>query len=101
MLANTEMKIPAAVVVALEITGSLKSQPGLGRGREVGGPAEQPRQARSDRVQHVSRRVAACNALRVGREHRNLLVPLLREIAQLHPLTLIGAFRIGAAVALE
>src|SRR5690349_19218377 len=95
------MKITAAVVVALEITGPLEGQPGLGRWREVGGPAKQPRKTRGNRVQHMSRRVAACNALRVSRKHRDLFVPPLREIASLHPLTLIGELRMGTAVALE
>src|SRR5580700_12252002 len=43
VLADAEMKIAGAVVVALEITGSLESQPSLRRGREVSGAAEQPR----------------------------------------------------------
>src|SRR5438477_7952855 len=101
MLANAEMKIPAAVVIALEIAGSLERQPGLRRGREVGGTAEQPRQARGDRVQHMSRRVAAGDALRVGRKRRNVSVPPLREVAPLHPLALISELRISVAVALE
>src|SRR5207248_4238521 len=101
MLANAEMKIPAAVVIALEITGSLESQPGLRRGREVGGAAEQPRQARGDRVQHMSRRVAAGDALRVGRKRRNVSVPPVREVAPLHPLALISELRISVAVSLE
>src|ERR1700756_2335787 len=49
----------------------------------------------------MSRRVAAGDTLRVGRKRRNVPVPPLREISPLHPLTLIGEFRIGAAVALE
>src|SRR6266850_7557637 len=100
MLADAEMKIPAAVIVALEIAGSLESQLDLGRGREVGGAAEQPRQTRRDRIQHLSGGVAAGDALGIGGECGNVFVPLLGEIAPLHALTLIGELRIGAAVAL-
>src|SRR5271166_5944893 len=99
MFADAEVEIPAAVVVTFEITGLLKGQPRLGRGRKVGGPAEKPRQTRGDRVQHVSRRVAAGDALRIGGKYRDVRVPSLGEIAPLHPLALIGEVGISAAVA--
>src|SRR5207302_8931479 len=101
MLADAEMKVAAAVIVAFEIAGALEGEPSLRRWREVGGAPEQPRQTRRDRIQHLRRGVAAGDALRIGGEYWNVSVPPLGEIAPLHALTLIGEFRMGAAVALE
>src|SRR5207237_2058816 len=98
--ADAEMEIAAAVIVGLEIAGAFEGEPGLCRRCKIGGPAEQPRQARGDRVQHVSRRIAAGYPLGIGGKDWDVSVPALGEVAPLHPLALIGQLGVRAPVAL-
>ena len=43
VLANAEVQIAAAVLVRLQIAGALEREPRLGRRREIGRAADQPR----------------------------------------------------------
>ncbi len=95
MLADAEVHVAAARRVGFEIAGAFKQEPGLGRRREVGGAADQPRVMRRDGVEHLARRIARGDAFGVGGENRKLRVPVRRQLALLHPRYLVG--QIGKA----
>ena len=92
-LAHAEVEVAPAAVARLEVACSVEREPRLRRGREVGGAADEPRDALRDRVQHLARRVAAREALRVGRELRDRRVPAVGKLAPLHALDLVGELR--------
>ena len=58
MLADAEVEVAAAVVAGREVAGALERQPGLGRGRQVGRAADQPRDVLGERVEHLRRRTS-------------------------------------------
>ena len=58
VLANAEMQIAAARRVGFEIAGAFEREAGLGRGREIGGAADQPGIMRRDGVEHLAGGVA-------------------------------------------
>src|SRR5205085_4141475 len=64
----------------------------LGRGREVGRAADEPRDVPGDGVQDLRRGVAAGEALRVGGESRNVFVPAVGQLALLHAYELVCEF---------
>jgi hypothetical protein len=84
------MEVAATAIVGLELAGIVERQPRLRGGCEVSGAAHQPRDVLGDRVQHLSRRVPAGDALRVGWERGNVGVPSVRELAALDPPDLVG-----------
>src|SRR5580704_13186950 len=101
MLADPEMQVAAEPVLGAVIAGALEGHAGLGRGREVGGAADQPRNIRRDLVEDLAGRVAAGDALRIGREYRDVLVPAGGELALLDGLALCGELRVLGLVAGE
>ena len=101
VLTDAEMKVSGTAVIGFEIASAVEGQPGLGRGRQIGGPAEEPRQAGRDRVQHMCGRVAARDAIRIGGENRNVLIPPIGQVAPLHALTRVGELGISCPVSLE
>ena len=101
VLADAEVHIPAAVAVGGEVAGALEGEPGLGRGGQVGRAAHEPGDVLRDRVLHLRRGVAARDALGVGREDRDVLVPALRQVAVLHQLELLGQLGILRLVGLD
>src|SRR3954465_1398812 len=101
MLADAEMQVAARMVLSAEIAGPLKGHPGLGRGRQVGGAANQPRNVRGDLVEDLTRGVAAGDALRVRRKDRDVLVPAGRQFELLDRLALRGQLRVLGLVAGE
>jgi len=101
VLADAEVKVSAAIVIGLEITGAWESKPRFRRRREIGSTAEKPRQARRDRVQNPGRGVATGDPVRIGGEDRDVLVPPLGEVAPLHALARVGQLGVGDPIALE
>ena len=61
-------------------TGTVESEFSLGRGRKVSGPANNPRHARSNRVEHLAGRFARGHALIARRKFREIAIPAGREL---------------------
>ena len=101
VLADAEVQVAAAVIVRLEVAGVVEGQPGLGGGRQVGRAADQPGEVLRDGVLDLARGIAAGDALRVGREGRDCLVPAGGQLARLHRLELRRQLGIALAVAGE
>src|ERR1700675_1560858 len=101
MLADAEVEVAPGAIVRLEVAGSVEHNTRLRRRREVGGAAEEPGHVLGNRVQHLSRRVAARDALGIGWEDRDVGVPAHWELASLHALELVGEIRVGRAILLE
>ncbi len=101
VLADPEMQVPAAGLLGREVAGALERQPGLRRGREVGRPAHEPRDARSERVQHLPGGLSSSEPLRVGREGGDVRVPALGQLAPLHAQQLVGQVGVRDSVGLE
>ena len=70
-------------------------------GARSAAPPEQPGHVLGDGVEDLAGRVAARDALRVGRERRDVRVPALGKLAPLHPLDLVGEVGMRRAVVLE
>src|SRR5258708_40158416 len=99
MLTDAEMHIATAVVLRAEIAGTFEGHARFGRRREIGGASDQPRQIWRNFVEHLPRRIAAGDALWVGREHRDVLVPSRRQLALLNLFALLGEVRMLGLVA--
>ena len=88
VLADAEMEVAPAVVSAvtrrLEFARALEGQECLGRGPQIGRPAQQPGHSVRDRVLRLGRRVAAGDALGIGRKDREVLVPVGRQRVSRH-----------------
>src|SRR5262249_27203471 len=95
------MEILAARAPGLEASRALVRQGGLVRRREVRRAAEEPRDVLRQDVEHLARRLAAGNALRVGRKHGEVPIPAGRQVTSLHLLDLGRELRMGGAVRRE
>ena len=101
MLADAEVQVSTAVVPRLERARAFPLQVGLGGGRQVGRPAHQAGQARADGVQHLSAGVARGDALLVGGEGRQVLVPAVRQLALAQEVEGLSLVRVLLGVAAE
>ncbi len=99
VLADAEVEVAAGVAVGLEIARPLERHVGLGRGGQIGGPADQPGDVLGDRVQHLARGGPRRHALGVGGEDRQVFVPAVGELAVLDPVELVGQVRMLRLVA--
>ena len=95
------MEVASRAIVRTEVAGSVEREPRLRGRREIRRAADEPRDALRDRVQHLTRRVAAREALRVGREVRDRHLPGFGKLAALHALDLVRQVRVRRAVLLE
>ena len=100
-LAHAEVEVASRAIVRTEVAGSVEREPRLRRRREIRRAADEPRDALRDRVQHLTRRVTAREALRVGRKLRNRRLPGFGKLAALHALDLVRELRMRRAVLLE
>ncbi len=55
VLPHPEVEVSAGPRLALEIAGTLEDQTSLGRGRQIRGPADEPRHDLGQRVEHLAR----------------------------------------------
>ena len=92
VLANPEMEVPPAVAAGLEVAGSLEGQPGLGRGGQVRGTADQPGDVLGQGIEDLARRAARGDSLGVRRIRGQALVPAVGKLAMLDPVELMGEF---------
>ena len=90
VLADSEMKISPARIVAFHVARALKGQACLGRGGEVSRASNQPGIVRRNRVEDLARRVAAGQSLGIRRENREIRIPAVRRLALGHALDLVG-----------
>ncbi len=74
------MHVAAAGRGGFEVLFAFAGQLGLGRGRQVRRPAQQAFDLGGDGVQHLARGVARGDALGVGFEHRQVLVPAVGQV---------------------
>ena len=84
VLANTEVEVPTAVVVGLEISRISEREPRFCGWSEIGSAAHQPWDILRQNVQRFARSVASSHAFRVGGEHGKVLIPAVRQFALLH-----------------
>src|SRR5262249_20362668 len=101
MLADAEVKIPAAVTAGLEISRPIEGKTRLGGRREIGSAADQPGHIRSQRIQPVGGRPAAGQALGISRKDGEILVPAVRKLAALHAVQMIGELGMIFGVAVK
>ncbi len=101
VLAHAKVQVAPAGVIRLQVARTLETQVRLGRGRQIGGAADQPGIALRDRIQHLGRAVPAGNTLLVGREARQTGVPAIGQLTALHALEPVRELGMGAAVVLE
>ena len=99
MFAHAEVHVLAGIIVRLKPRRALDV--GLGRGREVRRPAQQARQMRRHRVQHLPARVARGEALGIGGEGGDIRLPALGQLARAQQVELLGFGRVGLSIALE
>ena len=78
------MQISAAGRVRFEISGAFKCQRRLVRGAEIARAADQPGDVLRQHVEHLAGCLAPGDALGVGGEDRQLVVPAVRQLAPLH-----------------
>ncbi len=71
-------------IVGLEISCAFIFQSGFVRWAEIRRAAEEPGDVLRQHVQHLARGFPAGDALRIGRENREIAVPVRRELAPLH-----------------
>ena len=98
VLADAEVQIPAAGAGGLEISGACEGQRRLVRRTEVGRATQEPRDVLREDVQNLARGLPARQPLRVGREHREVTVPALRQLTSLHPIDLRRQIRVLGSV---
>ncbi len=101
VLANAEMQVAPAERARFEVAGALEGQQRLVRRAEVGRAAHEPRDILREHVEHLAGSIAARDALGVGREGRQALVPSLRQLAPLHQVDLGREPRIARPVDLK
>ena len=101
MLADAEMQLRPPGRVGFEIAGALERQAGLGRRREIGRAADQPRVMRGNGVEHLAGGVARGKALGVGGKNRKSRVPAIGKLAPLHAFDLVGKIGVLASVGCE
>jgi hypothetical protein len=95
------VEVAPGAVVGREVAGAVEGQAGLRRGCEVGGAADDPGHVLRHCVQRLPRRVPARDALVVRRERRERCVPVVRQLAALDALELVGELGEGRTVFLE
>src|SRR5438105_15220528 len=101
MLTNTEMQVPATVVVAFEIGRSLESESCFGGRKKVRSSAHQPGNVLRKYVEHLARGIASGQTFRVGRKIWKILIPAIGQSAVLDSVYSIREFRIFARVLFE
>ena len=106
VLADPEVQVATGPVAWIgvswaEVAGAVEGQARLVRRRQVRRPADQPRHPPRDRVEHLAARVAAGDALRVGRELRQVGVPSVGQRPALHVVELLGQVGVFGGVAGE
>src|SRR5262249_56081560 len=77
VVGDPEVEVAATVAAGLEVSRALEGHARLGGGGEVGGAADEPGYLLGDRVEHLGRGLAPGQALGVGGEDRDVLVPAL------------------------
>ncbi len=95
------MQVAAAWLSGRERARAGKGELCLGRGRKVAGAADEPRHPRRDRVEHLAGGVPRRDALVVGRECREVGIPILRQVAGQLLGNLAGGFGMLAAIGFE
>ena len=98
VLPDSEMEIASGVVFRGKIAGACEGKPGLRGGRQIGGPADQPRNVLGHCVQHRRRGLACGQALRVRGEFGQIAVPAFRKLAVLHAKQFFGKLGILLAI---
>ena len=81
VLANAEVQIPAARGGGLEIAGAGERERGLVRRTEVRRAAEEPWDVLREDVQDFARGLPPRHTLWIGREHREVPIPALRQLS--------------------
>src|SRR5258708_119372 len=89
VFAYAEVEISAVIASGFKIACAIEREARLGGGSEIGGAADQPRNILSQSIQHLGGRVTAGQALGIGREYRQILVPALWKLATLHALQMV------------
>ena len=84
-----------------EIAGAVECEPGLRRGGEVGGAANEPGHGARDRVQDLRGGIAPADALRVRLERRQVPIPALGQLAPLDAVELVRQRRMLTPVSGE
>src|SRR5205085_7677105 len=100
VLADAEVQV-AAHTAWLEIAGTVKLERRLGRGAEVGSPADQPGVMRCDRVEHLATRFPGREALGIWRKGRQTSVPAGRQVATGQRRKLLGQLWMALAKDVE
>ena len=98
VLPDSEMEIAPGVILGRKVAGACEGKPGLRGGRQIGGPADQPRNVLGHCVQHRRRGLACGQALRVRGEFGEIAVPAFRKLAVLHAKQLVGKVGIMLAI---
>src|SRR5215469_327518 len=86
VFADAKVKIASGKIFRREIASALLRDTGFRGGPEVCGSPDQPGNVLSGCVQHLGRRLASRQALRIGREFRKVVVPAFWKLPVLHPI---------------
>jgi hypothetical protein len=101
MLADAVVQVAPAVGAGLELARALELELGLVRRAQVGRTAQEPRDVLGQDVEHLVRRVASGDTFGIGREYRQVAVPVGGELTLLHLLDFGGELRILRAILCE
>src|SRR5262249_21527026 len=92
MLANSVVKVSAARIGGLEVTGSLKGQRRFVRRPQVRRASDKPGNILCENVQDLARGLASGDSLGVSREDGEIAIPARGQFAPLHQFDLGGEF---------
>src|SRR6185312_1495387 len=101
MLPDAEVHVAAAGRAGFEIAGTFECEMSLGRRREIGRAADQPRIVRGNGVEHLAGGVTRGKALRVRRKRWKRGVPTIRKVSPLHTFDPLGKVGVFFSIGLE